>query len=223
MGRKISSFKKFKETAASSQKGKFKPKGTSKIAKHLKGGKEGAKGYKTLSESAINEDLQWYIDNGYIKSDKFKTADDLKKDIMEKINPAMEKFCQQYKISPVLKITGIKPSRRGSEYLDVKSDNFSESDMGIFKNCFEYAHFYLFNGKEVAYHVDEESGDLYFRPFIWGTLHVEYQSINGGSNGLSYPYHEHNGRKRDAMWYDIVNGVWIDTNKMAEIERNNRK
>jgi len=74
MGKKISSFKNFREVGQTSQKGKFKPKGQSKIAKQVKGGKKGEKGYRTLESEQIDENNSVLLDQ-INKLDKFYMHD----------------------------------------------------------------------------------------------------------------------------------------------------
>lgn len=94
MGKKIQSFKNFRSAGETSQKGKFRPKGVSKIAKQYKGGKQGEKGYRTLEsenniEQIIFQELESALENGYdelvLKAEPMEVVAD-----MRQFSPAVE-------------------------------------------------------------------------------------------------------------------------------------
>lgn len=163
-----------------------------------------------LNESAINEDAKWYEDNGYITDPSVSNIEDLQKLVEDNIQPALDEFCKKNNI-PELKFTGFK-SIRNKPYIEVESKKFVGDELGIFKNCLEWAQLHFFNGGDLQGSTSKDAPDKYFFvPDVWCTLHLNYPG-----NGQDFNFCEVGGRGDNTMYYNILDKKWYDRNDMIK-------
>ena len=166
-------------------------------------------------DNTLNEDRDWYVNNGYITDPSIQNEQELIKKIESEITPAFVKFAKEHNIpakNPVIKMeTG-----RNSKYIDLSTDNID--DLGVFANVLKSCIFVFFSGRQVEFkHVEDE---LFFKPVVWSTLNLSYRSKSGGSNGMNYIFEESPdyAEAGSNVWYDILKGEFRSNSQQMEYE-----
>ena len=132
-------------------------------------------------EIQLNEDQDWYIKNGYKIHDKFTTIKELVDYLEKDIKSTFITFSKRLGV-PVMSNASIEKSRNRN-YITASSEKMkSEKDLGIFVNCMHSAQASLFSGREL--NAVEMDGKLLYKPTIWSTVNIMYESLGGGSDGL---------------------------------------
>jgi hypothetical protein len=104
-------------------------------------------------------------------------------DKLSDIKAAFIKFALENKIPVSLGIE-FHIGRQG--YIQMKNP-LDSSQLGVFATCLKEAYMTFFNSSRIEFE------DRY----MWFTLHIHYQVINGGENGVEYPVQENS-----TLYYD---------------------
>lgn len=181
------------------------------------------KNFKSFNESIEmtdqdKEDLKWYLENGYVKDDKFNSPEELLDFIKNNIGDAFNKMASRNRI-PIKNAKIVIDDKTGksggsSYYIRLYSDPIT--DLGIFKKCLKSAHFNFFSGKEISFVT--KNNHFLFKPVIWTSLNIAYESISGGGNGLNYVFDPGTDFQRSDIWYNILLNVF-ETEKEAMIRK----
>jgi hypothetical protein len=168
-------------------------------------------------EDVTNESEDWYISNGYVTDENINNLEELKSVVADKIQDAMDDFAKKYDFPKTLKIEVSNSHRGGGLSIDAGSDDFEGKDLGVFDKALNRAYLYLFSGRTIE--ASEKNGKFFFRPSMWSTISLGYESKGGGSNGVNYMYTEVSGRPDNSLYYDILEGKfyngkdWFEKNK----------
>lgn len=161
----------------------------------------------------LNEDKQWYINNGYVPA-PYANEQELFDKIGREMGPAFRKFISAtYRQVPPINVT-VERGRQG-HYVKLESDEID--DLGVFEQALSSVRFGLFSGREV--NIKEVDGELLYKPYIWSTVVLSYNSISGGSNSVNYIV-ETDSRPSNDVWYDIESAEFFTSTQYSRINPN---
>lgn len=170
-----------------------------------------------LNESTapmLKENAAYYIKNGYIEDPSIDSEKTLLDKIEKEINPAFQEFIKKNNLPITGAVISISKGNRGT-YINLKTDEVK--DLGVFANALSSCTFVFFSGREIdSAEVDVDGEKKFmFKPSIWSTLNLSYESKRGGGNGMNYSITEdpnNHGRECD-LWYDIKSGQFLNINE----------
>jgi hypothetical protein len=165
------------------------------------------------SEAPVVNDLN--ESDTFIKDlSKFANQAALIADISKNAGPALEKFLKASGINWPGKMEITVDSR--SNRLKLETKPVTGKDLGILQYGFKEVYLTFFNGGNITLrsvvNPDTMKGELEFKPSIWTNLNYNYNhgsadTNSQGSNGCTFYIP---GNQSGDIWYDIVNGVWLD-------------
>jgi len=157
-----------------------------------------------VKEGRLNEDENWYKENGYISHPEIDDLDTLRAKIEDAIGDALKDFCKRQGIYPMT--VEVSEGRHGKLWISAASENIDPADLGVFANVLSWAKL-TFSGGEIN-SAKKDGGEFVFVPYIWTTLSISYEAQSGGSNGMAYPLTKTGGRPNNELYYDILEGAW---------------
>lgn len=165
-------------------------------------------------ESYLNESTDVVALNEadvYVSNEKFKDEATLKADIIKNAGPALAKFLKDKGLDWPTPVTIEERSNR----LSIVSKPVTGAALGIMQYGFKEVYIAFFGGgnlPRIQKATAEDGSDFGFQPSIWCKLNYSYthgsaDTSSQGSNGcnLFLP-----GTDNSDIWYDVVNGVWLD-------------
>lgn len=162
----------------------------------------------------LNESAEWYQKNGYITSPEITTEDAL----MSKVESGMT--ADIGRLLEKAGLDGLEPKidfsngrNAGTKYVNLSAD-VSMDDVGIFNKAIKKCEVTFFSGREVSF--SQQEGEFYFKPYVWSTLNLAYESKGGGTNGMPLMFSEFNGYPRNDVWFDIFDGKFYDIHEWEE-------
>ena len=160
-----------------------------------------------LNEGEQTEEPKLNEAETYVTDEKFKDSASIKADILKNAGPALAKFLKDKKIDWPTAIEITEQSNR----LKLTSKPVTGKDLGVMQYGFKEVYLTFFNGGNLP-KVKESADSFEFTPYIWTNLNYSYvhgsaDTSSQGSNGctLFIP-----GSQDGNIWYDVVNGVWLD-------------
>jgi hypothetical protein len=162
-------------------------------------------GYVNESVNPLNEATV------FVSDAKFKDEATLKADILANAGPAFGTFL---KAKGVDWPTAITIEERGNR-LTLTTKPVTGKDLGVMQYGFKEVYLTFFGGgtlPKIQKATAEDGSDFEFEPSIWCRLNYSYNhgsesTSSQGSNGCSFFLP---GTDNADVWYDIVNGVWLD-------------
>lgn len=141
----------------------------------------------------------------YIKDKKFKSSQDILDSFLKNAGPAFEKFIADKLGIKVKAVT--KTSRRGDS-VSVVTEKLAMKDIGVFGNAFEFVNIETWTGGSIN-HQMVNNMQFEFSPLIFFQFHINWRSINGGSNGATLVF-PGNAPHNPGIMYDIVENRFMD-------------
>ena len=148
----------------------------------------------------------------FIKDPRFINQAALNADIAKNAGPALEKFLKANGINWPGKMEITVQSNR----MVLETKPVTGKDLGILQYGFKEVYLTFFNGGNITLksvvNPDTMKGEIEFKPSIWTNLNYSYKhgaadTSSQGSNGCTFYIP---GNQSGDIWYDVVNGVWLD-------------
>jgi hypothetical protein len=149
------------------------------------------------NDVTINENVK------FVSDDRFKDEATLKADILKNAGPALEKFLKDNGIDWP---GGFVVEDAGNR-IKLVSKPVTGDDLGIMQYGFKEVYLSFFGGGNFPQINKAAKEGLEFEPSIWTNLNYSYKHTSGGTNGTNFIIP---GSNDSNIWYDIVNGVWLD-------------
>ena len=162
-----------------------------------------------VKESNLNEKIE------YVSDDRFKDEASLKADILEKAGPALATFLKDKGIDwPTDFEISVQANR-----IKLVSKPVTGADLGIMQYGFKEVYITFFNGGYIEFRAATAKDGFEFGPYIWTNLNYSYQhgsadTSSQGSNGCTMFVP---GAQTGNIWYDVVNGVWLDQDEAQKV------
>jgi len=148
----------------------------------------------------------------FVSNEKFKDEATLKADIIKNAGPALAKFLKEKGLDWPTPVTVVE---RSGNRLSIVSKPITGAALGIMQYGFKEVYISFFGGANlprIQKATADDGSDFQFQPSIWCRLNYSYthgsaDTREQGSNGcaLYLP-----GTDNADIWYDVVNGVWLD-------------
>lgn len=143
----------------------------------------------------------------FVSNDKFTDESTLKAEIIKNAGPAFITFLKDKGVDWP---TAITIEERGNR-LTLTTKAVTGKDLGVMQYGFKEVYLTFFGGGTLP-KVNKAADTFEFEPCIWCRLNYSYNhgsesTSSQGSNGCSFFLP---GTDNSDIWYDIVNGIWLD-------------
>jgi hypothetical protein len=143
----------------------------------------------------------------FVADDKFTDEATLRADILKNAEPALISFLKDKGVDWPTPIFVAEHANR----LTLTTKPVTGKDLGILQYGFKEVYLTFFGGGSFP-KINKSADAFEFEPCIWCRLNYSYNhgsesTSSQGSNGCSFYLP---GSDNADIWYDIVNGVWLD-------------
>ena len=138
----------------------------------------------------------------FVTDDRFKTIAQLHTYIENNVAKSLNKMLSAIGINA--KITAKIDQHRGESRIRIKSKVFSGTDLGLFQYCMSRVEFVFFGAGTI--NIKETENGIEYIPLVWCSLNLDYDHIDGGSNGSSFVFP---GERNSHLWFDIKTGKML--------------
>lgn len=159
-----------------------------------------------IKESEEKDYTLDYINKNGLKTGIFNNVEEMKAHVETNFQKALDVFAAKHNIEVPLKME-IKNIRE-VDYIGFTSEDITDPNIfGIFKHSIKSVTIDSFNSSKIE--GTNYKDQFYCSKSLWMTIHLSYEIISGGTNGLSYPIDGN-----DSLYY-YFDDMTIHTTKEA--------